>query len=173
MRRDSLNRSPVGVVGNRVAHAHPCAGAALSRSSSSKVGVFMRRIIRRTSLAVALLVSLATLVTLVASPSWANSRHHHHGDDHVVNIPETDKFVPFHLTITEGDTVTWVNSDTDDHTVVSDDAFNDAGHNGLNQLIPGTDTNNGQAGTFTLEFDHTGTFVYYCRFHSKLDADNQ
>ena len=134
----------------------------------------MRRIIRRTSLVVALLVSLATLVTLVASPSWANSRHHHHhGDNHVVNIPDTDKFVPFHLTITKGDTVTWVNSDTDDHTVVSDDAFNDAGHDGLDQLIPGTDNNNGQAGTFTLEFDHTGTFVYYCRFHSMLDADNQ
>jgi hypothetical protein len=25
----------------------------------------------------------------------------------------------------------------------------------------------------TLEFDHAGTFVYYCRFHSMLDADNQ
>jgi plastocyanin len=134
---------------------------------------FMRRIMRRTSLVVALLVTLATLVTLVASPSWASSRHHHHGDNHTINIPGTDKFVPFHLTITEGDTVTWVNSDTDDHTVVSDDAFNDAGHNGLNQLIPGTVNNNGQAGSLTLEFDHAGTFVYYCRFHSMLDADNQ
>src|SRR5207245_293423 len=81
MRRKSLNRSPVGLVGNSVAHPCSCADAALSRSSSSKVGVFMRRIIRRTSLAVALLVSLATLVTLVASPSWANSRHHHHHGD--------------------------------------------------------------------------------------------
>jgi plastocyanin len=134
----------------------------------------MRRITRRTSLVVVLLVTLATVVTLVASPSWASSRHnHHHGDNHTVNIPGTDKFVPFHLTVTEGDTVTWVNSDTDDHTVVSDDAFNDAGHNGLNQLIPGTVNNNGQAGSFTLEFDHAGTFVYYCRFHSMLDADNQ
>jgi len=136
----------------------------------------MKRVIRRTSLVVALIVSLGTLVTLVASPSWASTwrhHHHHHGDNHVVNIPDTDKFVPFHLTIKAGDTVTWVNSDTDDHSVVSDDAFNDAGHTGLNQVIPGTDNNNGKDGIFTLEFDHAGTFVYYCRFHSKLDSDNQ
>jgi len=131
----------------------------------------MRRFMRRTSLVVALLVSLAAVVTLVASPGGASS--HHHGDNHVVNIPDTDKFVPFHLTINAGDTVTWVNSDTDKHSVVSDDAFNDAGHNGLVHIILGTDDNNGQNGTFTLEFDHPGTFVYYCMFHAKLDTDNQ
>jgi len=132
----------------------------------------MRRFIRRSAVVVALVVSLGTVVALVASPGWASS-HHHKGHDHVVNIPDSDKFLPFHLTIKQGDTVTWVNGDTDDHTVVSDDAFNDAGHNGLNQLIPGTDNNNGQPGSFTLEFGHAGTFVYYCRFHAKLDADNQ
>jgi len=136
----------------------------------------MRRHLRRTSLAAALLLALATVVTLVATPvgAWSGwHHHHHHGDDHTINIPDTDKFVPFHMTIREGDTVTWVNSDTDDHTVVSDDAFNDTGTTGLNQLIPGTDNNNGQPGTFTLEFHHEGTFVYYCRFHSMLDSDNQ
>ena len=88
-------------------------------------------------------------------------------------IPETDKFVPFQLTIHPGDTVTWVNSDTDDHTVVSDDAFNTAGNQGVDHLIPGTDSNGGMPGTFTLKFTHPGTFVYYCWFHSHLDGDAQ
>ncbi len=90
-----------------------------------------------------------------------------------MNIPESDKFLPFHLTIRAGDTVTWVNNDTDDHTVVSDNAFNDAGHRGLDHVITGTDANNGQAGTFRAQFRHAGTFVYYCRFHAHLDGDNQ
>jgi hypothetical protein len=66
-----------------------------------------------------------------------------------------------------------VNNDTDDHTVVSDDAFNSAGHRGFDQTILGTDANNGQPGTLTLRFAHAGTFVYYCRFHAHLDADGQ
>ena len=67
---------------------------------------------------------------------------------------------------------TW-SMDTDDHTVVSDDFFNTAGHNGTDVLIPGTDNNAGQPGTFTLRFNHPGTFVYYCRFHSHLDDAHQ
>src|SRR5205085_339234 len=80
---------------------------------------------------------------------------------------------PFSITIHAGQTVQWVNQDTDDHTVVSDDPFNNAGHNGTNQLLLGTDTNHGKPGTFQLTFNHAGTFVYYCRFHSHLDAFNQ
>jgi plastocyanin len=34
-------------------------------------------------------------------------------------MPEEDRFTPFALTIHAGDTVQWVNNDTDDHTVVS------------------------------------------------------
>jgi hypothetical protein len=63
--------------------------------------------------------------------------------------------------------------DTDDHTVVSDDVFNTAGNQGTNVVIPGTDSNNGVPGTLVLHFDKPGTFVYYCRFHSHLDQDNQ
>jgi hypothetical protein len=69
--------------------------------------------------------------------------------------------------------VQWINQDTDDHTVVSDDAFNTAGHQHFNQLLIGTDANHGQAGTLLLRFDHAGTFVYYCRFHATLDDQNQ
>jgi plastocyanin len=64
----------------------------------------------------------------------------------------------------------WINRDTDDHTVVSDDAFDTADHRGTNHLLPGTDSNGGQPGRFVLRFDRPGTFVYYCRFHAHLDA---
>ena len=36
--------------------------------------------------------------------------------------------------------------------------------------ILGTDANHGQAGTFSYTFKTTGTLVYYCKFHAKLDS---
>ena len=59
------------------------------------------------------------------------------------------------------------NNDEDDHTVVSDDAFNTAGNKGVNRLLPA------DGGTVVLQFTHPGTFVYYCRFHAHLDSFNQ
>ena len=90
-----------------------------------------------------------------------------------VIVPGEDRFTPFSLTIEVGDVVEWVNNDTDDHTVVSDDVFNTTGPVGLNHLLPGTDSNNGKPGKFRIRFNHPGTFVYYCRFHSKLDGEHQ
>ncbi|HEY6929694.1 MAG TPA: plastocyanin/azurin family copper-binding protein [Thermoanaerobaculia bacterium] len=90
-----------------------------------------------------------------------------------VIIPGEDRFVPFALTISAGDFVKWTNTDTDDHTVVSNDFFNTAGNQGTNIVIPGTDSNNGSPGTLILHFSKPGTFVYYCRFHAHLDADHQ
>ncbi len=90
-------------------------------------------------------------------------------------IPPEDRFTPISRTIRIGDTVEWINNDTDDHTVVSDDAFNTVGAKltAIDQLVPGTDSNGGTPGTFQLRFKRAGTFVYYCRFHSHLDAFNQ
>jgi plastocyanin len=88
-------------------------------------------------------------------------------------VPEADQFTPFAATVRVGDVVQWVNRDTDDHTVVSDDAFNTAGHRGVDLPLVGTDNNHGRPGTVALRFNHPGTFVYYCRFHSHLDANNQ
>src|SRR5215831_13984212 len=65
-----------------------------------------------------------------------------------VIIPGEDRFSPFALTIHAGDSVMWTNTDTDDHTVVSNDFFNTAG-NQIDTLIPGTDSNNGVPGTLT------------------------
>jgi plastocyanin len=90
-----------------------------------------------------------------------------------VIVPGEDRFSPFAITIRSGQSVQWVNLDTDDHTVVSNDFFNTAGHNGTNVLLKGTDSNGGVPGTFTLHFSHPGTFVYYCRFHAHLDNFHQ
>jgi plastocyanin len=84
-----------------------------------------------------------------------------------VTVPEADRFVNYAITIRAGDSVRWVNNDGDDHTVVTDNAFDTTGHNGTNQLL------SAKGGTFTLQFRHPGTFVYYCRFHAHLDAFNQ
>ncbi len=120
-----------------------------------------------------LLVVLAALPFGVAVFARAEENHHHHHTHQQVIVPLEDRFSPFALTIHVGDTVRWTNMDTDDHTVVSDDFFNDAGHNGTDQIVLGTDNNGGQPGTFELTFSHAGTFVYYCRFHSHLDGSHQ
>ena len=106
----------------------------------------------------------------IVSVSSAENNHSH---SHTVTIPEEDRFTPLALTIHSGDSVEWVNKDTDDHTVVSDDVFNTTGTKGLDHLLPGTDANGGNPGTFDLRFTHQGTFVYFCRFHSHLDGSRQ
>jgi len=83
-----------------------------------------------------------------------------------IQVPGEDRFVPFAITIHVGDTVRWVNNDTDAHYVVSDDAFNTSGRRGVNTLIqPGK--------AFALKFSKAGVFPFYCRFHAALDAHNQ
>jgi plastocyanin len=81
-------------------------------------------------------------------------------------VPDEDRFTPFAITIRVGQTVTWTNNDTDDHTIVSNDAFNTAGHRGVNVLLPA-------GASYSLTFYHAGVFPFYCRFHAMLDADNQ
>jgi plastocyanin len=122
--------------------------------------------------AIGLVVVLSAVVGLLA-PSLSSHAVARRGRVQQVTVPGADRFTPFALTIRAGETVRWVNQDTDDHTVVSDDQFNSAGHNGTNQLLPGTDSNNGKPGTVTLTFEHAGTFVYYCRFHAHLDSEGQ
>ena len=84
-----------------------------------------------------------------------------------IMVPGEDRFTPFAITIRAGQKVTWINNDTDDHTIVSNDAFNTAGHRGVDVVLPAN------GGKFTLRFNHAGVFPFYCRFHAMLDADNQ
>ncbi|MGH7894432.1 MAG: cupredoxin domain-containing protein [Candidatus Binatia bacterium] len=62
--------------------------------------------------------SLAVLTITLCFSAPSGGRVHQ-----MVIVPEEDRFLPFSLTIRAGESVRWVNGDTDDHTVVSDDAF--------------------------------------------------
>jgi plastocyanin len=122
-------------------------------------------------------LALLALCGTVAPPAGADPDPHPRVADKRAHlqeiIPGEDRFTPFAQTIHAGDSVKWINMDTDDHSIVSDDAFNTSGHQGLNIVLPGTDNNGGKPGVFTLRFPLPGTFVYYCRFHAHLDADHQ
>src|SRR5512147_2001448 len=115
---------------------------------------------------IAVLLVLALLVPVSAALADRPSTH-------VVTVPEEDRFDPFVMTIKAGEQVTWVNNDTDDHTIVSDDFFTTSNNKGVNTLLPGTDSNGGNPGKVTLRFRKAGVFVYYCRFHSHLDDAHQ
>src|SRR5437762_14055388 len=104
-------------------------------------------------LAIALVLSVAALALWV-QPGIAG---HQASTVHKVIVPEEDRFYKFAITIHRGESVKWVNKDSDDHTVVSVDFFNTAGHNGTDHLLPGTVSNGGKPGKFTLTFNQTGT----------------
>jgi len=115
-----------------------------------------------------LLLALPIAAVLVAIVAIGAGAHGGHAKTvHDVTVPEADRFIPYALTIRAGDTVRWTNNDEDDHAVVSDDAFDTTGHQGTDELLAA------DGGIVTLRFNQPGTFVYYCRFHAKLDEFNQ
>jgi len=116
-------------------------------------------------------VLLTRLFAAAATPvAAADDKRVHHEQ---VIVPEEDRFTPFAQTIRAGEAVRWINMDSDDHTVVSDDFLNTAGPRRVNVLLPGTESNGGHPGQVILHFDRPGVFVYYCRFHAHLDSDHQ
>src|SRR5262249_30253741 len=131
----------------------------------------MKMLLIRASVGVA--VMLLLLIAGITSPARDKTKKGDAQGHKMVIIPGEDRFTPFAITIRPGETVQWVNTDTDDHTVVSDDFFNSAGNQGTDHLLPGTDTTGGKPSTFTLKFSHPGQFVFYCKFHPHLDADHQ
>src|SRR5947207_11515313 len=137
----------------------------LHRVRRRKEGMTMHKLSKR--------VAMIAMMSLVLVASAHRIGADDHSTQQQVIVPQEDRFAPFAVTIHAGDSVRWVNNDTDDHTVVSDDFFNTAGNNHTNHLLRGTDSNGGRPGKFTLRFNHPGTFVYFCRFHSHLDADHQ
>jgi plastocyanin len=122
----------------------------------------------RKAIAVSIAVLLALALLIPLSGALANS-----SKVHTVNVPEEDRFTPFVTTIKAGEQVSWVNNDTDDHTVVSDDLFTTTNNKHTDMLLPGTESNGGKPGVVTLRFNKPGVFVYYCRFHAHLDDFGQ
>ncbi len=78
-------------------------------------------------------------------------------DSNVIKIIDFS-FQPAEITIEKGETVTWVNQDTIQHTVTSDQG------NELNSDL----LSNGQVYSHT--FDQTGAFPYHCTPHAYMKA---
>ena len=130
---------------------------------------------KRSSISVSsLLVSCLALLALIAIapvPASAQDSQDARPKLHrMVAVPEEDRFTPFALQVRVGDTVEWVNNDSDDHTVVSDDAINTAGPQNINVVIPGTGASPASE-PFRITFHDAGVWVYYCRFHSQIDDE--
>lgn len=66
-------------------------------------------------------------------------------------------FEPATLTVKAGDSVTWINKDTVDHTATADDNTFDTGTLAQGQSKPVT-------------FDKAGTFSYHCAIHPNMKA---
>src|SRR5262245_54241768 len=73
------------------------------------------------SFLLALLLVLLVGVLMAAAPDQIVPQSRTHNQ---VIVPGEDRFTPFSQTIRAGDSVLWINMDTDDHTIVSDDALN-------------------------------------------------
>ena len=117
--------------------------------------------------------NLPMLLILCALTSFAAAVPDDQAVTKTVNIPDSDQFIPFAVTIHVGDSVRWVNNDTDDHTIVAVSKFTTTDHKTVNHVILGTDNNSGQPGVFQLKFNVEGRFVYRCRFHSMLNVNKQ
>lgn len=78
-----------------------------------------------------------------------------------------DAFSPNPVNANVGDTVTWTNKDTQPHTVTSgtsgtpDNKFNSSPPPNLSPLIV-------SQGTFSVKFNATGDYPYYCELHPAM-----
>ena len=70
---------------------------------------------------------------------------------------ENFAFNPQTIEIAVGDTVTWTNNDTAQHTVTQSPSGSGFQSGGL-----------AQGATFEQTFDTAGTFDYFCEFHSGM-----
>ena len=94
---------------------------------------------------------LAALLTVVAGGAHAAS-----GTEVRVTIDQF-KFEPAVVSVAPGDTVTWVNDDTEEHTVTASDR---------SYTSSGLD----QAETFSHTFTAPGTYRYFCALHPHMTA---
>jgi plastocyanin len=91
----------------------------------------------------------------------------------IVRIPEgateltDDAYSPNPVEVTVGDTVTWINDDSTDHTATS--GTSESGSTGM---FGGTDESpeiiDANGGTQSFTFEETGDFPYYCTIHPNM-----
>ena len=77
--------------------------------------------------------------------------------DHVVVIQDF-QFVPVNLTISVGDTITWINNDIVPHTATAIDKSWDSGAIGVNEKV-------------TVSVTRDMLLQYYCVYHPSMTAD--
>lgn len=94
---------------------------------------------------------LAALLTVVAGGAHAASP-----TEVRVSIDQF-KFQPAEVSVEAGDTVTWINDDTEEHTVTATDR---------SYSSPGLE----QAETFSHRFTAPGTYRYFCALHPHMTA---
>lgn len=82
---------------------------------------------------------------------------------YTVNI-EGQAFSPATLTITQGDTVFWVNNDQVSHQVISDPH---PGHSDLPSLDSSTIE---PGGSYSFTFTEAGTYGYHCDIHLNMEG---
>ena len=102
-------------------------------------------------LVLVILAATAFLAPLLASPSAARA------EEHTISIGDRD-FEPKEIKIRPGDTVTWVNDDDRDHTVVSDEDSEESFDSG--KIRAGK--------SFSHTFEKAGTFEYHCKYVLRL-----
>jgi plastocyanin len=108
----------------------------------------------RTLLALGLLAGIVVMVSaLVRAPAVRAA-------EESVDISDF-QFQPGTLAVQVGDTVTWTNSDSADHTVTSQAGAPESFDSGTL----------GQGDTFSFTFDQAGTYPYVCSIHSSMTAE--
>jgi plastocyanin len=80
-------------------------------------------------------------------------------------ITDGGTFSPSTLTIQEGDSVRWMNSEMGFHNVVADDDSFRCAEGCDGDGMGGNGNASGSLWTFTLPFDNAGTVAYYCEIH--------
>src|SRR5437588_2082879 len=98
----------------------------------------------------------ALFMILLASVSTAPAGKIKDEDARTVTIKDL-KYDPAKMTIKAGQTVTWINKDDNDHTVIGDnDAFKSE--------------NLGSGDTFKYTFKDPGKYPYHCKYHPRMKA---
>jgi len=73
-------------------------------------------------------------------------------------------FNPASITVPKGTTVTWVNQDTADHTIVND------AQGSIAQGALFTSNSLPKGANYSFKFDNPGTYPYHCSIHPSMKA---
>ena len=118
----------------------------------------MRQVTRMTRTTRFAATAAAVLTLFLGLALAAHAKDKDKDDDaNKVTIKKT-AYNPASIKIKKGETVTWVNEDDKDHTVISDDPKKEDFHS----------DNLGNGDTFSHKFEKAGKFPYHCKYHPRM-----